>query len=229
MIFFGAIFNAILVATGGIIGRLFGHLLKESMRQTLLMANCLAVIYIGISGTLVSENLLIIILSLFFGALLGEWLDLDKHIDNFGKWLQGKLVAPGSNSTIAEGFVTMTLISCVGSMAIMGSLQSGLTGSHETLIAKSVIDFITCVIIASTLGLGASFAAIPIFLYEAGIVALASFVSQWLSHPMINEMSAVGSLLILALGFNLMGLTKIKVSNLLPATFMPILLVPIMM
>lgn len=229
MVFFGAIINAILVAIGGGIGRLFGHLLSQSMRDSLMMANGLAVIYIGISGALASENLLLMILSLFFGTLIGEWLHLENQINRLGDWLQSRLVAPGSQSTVAEGFVTMTLISCVGAMAIMGSLQSGLSGNHETLIAKSVIDFITCVILASTLGLGTSLAAVPLLIYEGSISGAAGFVSQWLTDAMITEMSAVGSLLILALGLNLMGITKIKVSNLLPATFIPIILVPLMM
>lgn len=229
MVFLGAIINAALVAIGGLLGRLFGHLLSQSMRDSLMMANGLAVIYIGISGALVSENLLLLILSLFFGTLIGEALHLENHITRFGDWLQRRLVGSESQSTLAEGFVTMTLISCVGAMAIMGSLQSGLTGNHETLIAKAVIDFITCIIIASTLGLGTSLAALPLLIYEGGIAGAAGFVSQWLTDPMINEMSAVGSLLILALGLNIMGITKIKVSNLLPATFIPIILVPLMM
>lgn len=160
------------------------------------------------------------------GAIIGELLDLDKRMMALGDWVQKHTarLSAGSKTSISEGFVTASLLFCVGAMAIVGALQDGLTGDHSTLFAKSLLDGISSIVFAASLGVGVMFSAIAIFLYQGVIAVLASFLSPLLGDAVIAEMTCVGSLLIVALSLNMLNLTKIKVMNLVPAIFLPILL-----
>ena len=191
----------------------------------------LCVLFLGISGCLKGSNSLIAILSMVLGALIGELLDLDRRMRSLGDWVQKRtehLVRGGGQASISEGFVTASLLFCVGAMAIVGALQDGLTGDHATLFAKSLLDGISSVVFGASLGLGVAFSAVAIFLYQGSIALLASFLQPYLGDAVIAEMTCVGSLLIVALSFNMLGLTKIKVMNLVPAIFWPILLCLVM-
>ena len=168
--------------------------------------------------------MIISILSMVTGTVLGEWIDIDRQLTRAGHWLQSRLISGASDSTFAESFVNCTIFVCVGAMAIVGSMQSGISGSHEILYAKSLIDFVSTIVMAAALGPGAALASVVVFLYEALLTVSASAVSVYLTTPVVNEMTCVGSLIIMAIGLNMLKVTEIKVANFLIAPFLPILL-----
>lgn len=227
MVILGAIVNAISVVVGAGVGTTFGHLLKEQTRQGIMLAISLVVIFIGIQGALNTQTLIVLVLSLVIGTLIGESFDFDGKFNHFAQKLQDKLADDGG-STFQEAFVSATLFVVVGAMAIIGSLQSGLSLDHSTMYAKSILDFVFVFVLSSTLGIGASFAAIPLFIYEAALALLAAFLAPLLGEAVVTEIGAVGSLTIMGLGFNLLQITDIKVMNIAPSMFMPIILIPLL-
>lgn len=188
----------------------------------------LCVIYIGISGSLKGTDTMLIIISIAVGAFIGEIIDLDKRLNNLGEYLEKKFSKGNGKVTIAEGFVTSSLLFCVGAMAIVGSLESGISGNHDTLFAKSMLDGISSIIFTSTLGYGVMLSVVTVLIYQGSITLFANQISVYLSDEVIVNMTAVGSLLILGLGLNMLKVTNIKVANLLPAILLPILLTVIM-
>jgi uncharacterized membrane protein YqgA involved in biofilm formation len=204
------------------IGKLLNRI-PESMRTTVMYAIGLSVIVIGLQRGLKSENFLIVIISLVMGAVFGELMQLEEKLNQLGLWLERKMGSVGSTGkgSIAEGFVTATLIFVIGAMAIIGALDSGIRGDHDVLYTKGLIDGFTSIILTTTLGVGVIFSAIPVMLYQ-GIIALFAtqintFIPQVLMDQFIVEMTATGGVMIFAIGLNLTGLVKIKVANLLPA------------
>ena len=185
-------------------------------------ATALAVVYIGIDGMLNGENTLILVLSMVIGGVIGTLLNLDGHLESLGNKIENKF--SNGNGKIAEGFVSATLLFCVGAMTIVGSLQSGLSGNHEMLFTKSILDLISSIVLASTLGWGVMLAAVSVFAIQGSIVLLAQAVEPFLSTAVIAEMTCAGSVLILALALNMLGITKIKLMNFVPAIFIPIVL-----
>ena len=171
------------------------------------------------------ERTLVIIISMVLGVIIGEIIDLDKRINGLGDRIQTLMKGRGGN--VAQGFVSASLLFCVGSMAIVGSLNSGITGDHSIQITKGVIDMVSSIIFASTLGVGVLFSAVLVLIYQGLISLLAAYVAPFLSGDVITCMTAVGSLVIIALGLNLLGITKMKISNYIPAIFLPILFVPL--
>ena len=237
----GTIINALAVLAGSMAGLLLKWLaahfssrlpagsaaLGQRLQSIIMNGVALCVLYIGISGALKGNNTLVAILSMVAGAITGELLDLDRRMSSLGDWVQKKtarLVQSGDGATVSEGFVTASLLFCVGAMAIVGALENGLTGNYETLQAKSLLDGISAIVFASSLGIGVAFSAAALFLYQGSISLLASVLSPFLQDAVIAEMTCVGSLLIVALALNMLNLTKIKVMNLVPAIFLPILL-----
>ena len=216
----GAIVNTLAAVVGGLLGSLLKKGIPERFADLVQKGLALCVLYIGIKGSLVGTNTLVTILSLVLGAILGELLNIDGAIERLGAWAQRKLSKGGSR--LGEGFVTASLLFCVGSMAVVGSLQSGLTGNHETIFTKSMLDFVSAIILASTLGLGVCLSGAFVLVYQGAIVLLARWAAPILSDYVVAEMSCAGSLLIVALGLNMLGITKLKVANLLPAMFLPI-------
>lgn len=222
MVLLGAAVNAAAIFIGAGLGLLFKKGIPERMQKTLTAALGLCVVFIGIQGALKGEQLLIEVLSLVLGALLGEWIDLDRRLNRFGAFLQKKLTK-NDQSSFGEAFVSSTLFVCVGAMAIVGAIEAGMRGKFDTYYTKALLDGVTILIFTSTLGFGCFFSGAVLFVYEGALSLAAQFVSAFLSDAMITEMSAVGSILILAIGLNLLNVTKIKVANLLPAAFLPIL------
>lgn len=221
----GTIVNTAAVAAGGCIGLLFKKGLPEKLADTLMKGLGLCTLYLGITGVLKGENSLLVILSMVGGVLIGEGIDLDLRVTQLGNWLERLFHSgKGGKVSIAEGFVTSSLLFCVGAMAIVGSLQSGLTGNQEMLYNKSMLDFVAAVIFASSLGAGVVLAAGFVFLYQGAITLMAAWIAPFLTDRVVNEMTCVGSLIILGLAFNMLGMTKLKVMNYVPAVFMPILL-----
>lgn len=203
------------VILGGLLGMLFGKVLKKNLTDAAMIGIGLCTVYIGISGSLKGENVLITIGAMVFGAMIGTRLDLDGAMTRLGH--KAQLLTRNRFGQVAEAFVAAALLFCVGAMSVTGALEAGLRGDHATLMAKSALDFVAAIMLASTLGIGVVFAALAVVLYEGAIVLLAYLVAPVLTPSAVNEMSCAGSLVLLALGLNLLGITKIKVADLLPA------------
>ena len=211
-------FSAVLGAKGVRLG--------ERLQAIVMQGVALCVLYIGVTGSLKGQNTLVAILSMVIGAILGELLDLDSRMGKLGQWVQDKLshILKSGGGSVAEGFVTAALLFCVGAMAIVGALENGLTGNFDTLKAKAVLDGVSAIVFASSLGIGVALSAGAVLIYQGVIALAAGALSPLLGEAVIAEMTCVGSLLIVALSFNMLGITKIKVMNLVPAIFLPILL-----
>ena len=219
MVLLGTIINVLLIVIGAIIGR-FLHNIPERMKETVMYGIGLAVAVIGIQMTFASTQILIVIISIVVGAVLGEWLDLDEKVNQLGQWIERKMPKKQKGPSVAQGFVTATLIFVVGSMAIIGAIDSGLRNDHDVLIMKGIIDGFTSIILSSTLGIGVAFAALPVFLYQGLITLFSTQISKFIPTELldffISEMTATGGLMIFAIGLNLIGITKIRVANLIP-------------
>lgn len=220
----GTIVNTIAVIVGALVGLLLKKGLPDQLADTLMKGLGLCTLYLGISGSLKGENSLILIISIVIGALIGEGLKLEDKIGSFGNWIEKKFKKDGQTTSIAQGFVTSSLVFCVGAMAIVGSLQSGLQGNYEMLFNKSMLDFVAAIIFASTLGVGVVFAAGFVFVYQGAITLLARWIAPFLSDNTIAEMTCVGSVLIIGLALNMLGITKLKIMNYVPAVFVPIII-----
>lgn len=236
----GTIINALAILAGSAVGMgihaLAGRFsavlgakgvrLGERLQAIVMQGVALCVLYIGVTGSLKGQNTLVAILSMVIGAILGELLDLDSRMGKLGQWVQDKLshILKSGGGSVAEGFVTAALLFCVGAMAIVGALENGLTGNFDTLKAKAVLDGVSAVVFASSLGIGVALSAGAVLIYQGVIALSAGALSPLLGEAVIAEMTCVGSLLIVALSFNMLGITKIKVMNLVPAIFLPILL-----
>ena len=217
---FGTFINTLSIIAGGLIGLLFRKGIPEKYNVSVIYAIGLAVILVGLKSAFKSDDLLLVIFSMAIGSVIGELLRIEDHLENLGNWFEYKL--SGAADGISRGFVTASLVYCIGSMAIVGAMESGLTGNHQTLYAKSVLDGITSIIFASTFGVGVLFAAASVFVYQGLITIAAASLKHVLVTPVINQMSAVGGLLIMAIGFNLLDMQKLKVGNMLPAIFVPL-------
>ncbi|MBU5256039.1 DUF554 domain-containing protein [Tissierella praeacuta] len=216
----GTIVNALAIIMGALFGIGIRKGIKDDYKNTIMDGIGLSVIVIGIMGGIKSENIILVIGSVVLGSIIGEVIGIENKLDNLGDFLQTKF--GGKDSNFSKGFVTASLVYCVGAMAIVGSLESGIQGSHETLFAKSILDGISSIIFASTLGIGVAFSSIPVFIYQGSITILADFVRNLLTPEVVNEMSSVGGLLIMAIGINILGIKKIRVGNMLPSVFIPI-------
>ena len=227
MILFGTIVNTVGVLGGGLIGLVIHKLLHRGIptrySERIMQGIGLCTIYIAAGSLLDGSKTLVTVLSMVLGAVIGELLDLDGKITRIGQKLEGRFGGSGEGNFV-QGFLSATLLFCVGTMAILGSLDAGLRNDHATLLAKSVMDTISACIFASTLGLGVLFSAVPLFLYQGGITLLSSVVGPYLTEGVIAEMNTVGSLLLLGLSLDLLGIKKLKLMNYIPAIFLPILL-----
>lgn len=223
MVLLGSLVNSAAIILGGSIGLALKKGLSDRIASAVMNALALCVLYIGVSGMLKGENILITILSMVFGTLVGEWIDLDKKINQLGDEIESRVSSENKEHSVSNGFVTASLLFCVGAMAIVGALQSGLTGNHDTLFAKSLIDGIAAIVMASSLGIGVLLSAVLILVYEGGITLFANVLAPLLTDSVINEMTCVGSLLIVGLALNMLKLTNLKIMNYAPAVFFPIL------
>ena len=227
MMLTGTLVNAAGILLGGGAGLLVHRLMRrgvpERYSDMVMKGIGLCTVYIAATGLLDGSKSLVTILSVVLGAILGEWLDLDGKIRALSGKLEQRFARQG-DAGFAQGFMAATLLFCVGTMAIKGSLDGGLRGDHATLYAKSVMDTISACIFSSTLGLGVLFSAVPVVLYQGAITLLASVAGPYLGAGVIAEMNTVGSLLLLGLSLDLLGITHLKLMNYIPAMFMPILL-----
>jgi hypothetical protein len=220
----GTLVNALAIIGGSLLGLLFRKGIADNFKEIILSGVGLAVILIGIKSALVSDSLMIVIFSVIIGALLGEALKIEKKLEALGTFLERRVAAKSSDSSsFARGFVTASLVFCVGSMAIVGSLESGLTGNHQTLFAKSVLDGVTSVIFSSAMGLGVMFSGFAVLIYQGLITLTAVLMKNLLVPETIEQMTSVGGLLIMAIGFNMLKITAIRVGNLIPGIFLPLI------
>ena len=224
----GVIVNTITIIGGGIIGLIINKGIPERLNKTIMDGIALVVMYIGISGALKGDNPLYVVICISIGAFIGELIDFDKLLNKFGEYMDKKFsknkVDEDDDKELSRGFVSASLLFCVGAMAVVGAIQSGLNGDHSTLLAKSVLDGVSSIFFAASMGLGVILSSIAVFIYE-GIIALgAGALSSILSDSVVTYMTCVGSLLIFALGLNMLKICNIKVANLLPSMFIPIIL-----
>lgn len=221
----GTIVNSLTIVICALIGRFIIKGLPARFEEIIKKAIGLSIIYVGVSGVMQNERVMLLIISMVAGSIIGEWIDIDNRMNQLGIWAEKRMGYEDGN--FAKGFVNATLLFCTGSMAIVGAMNGGLQGNHDMLFAKSILDGVISIVFASTMGIGVVFSAIPVFLYEGAIALGAGFIKDWLTLEIITEMSAVGSLLIAALGFNFLEVKTIKVANMIPAIFFPWLYIAI--
>ncbi|WP_010260298.1 DUF554 domain-containing protein [Treponema primitia] len=215
----GPVVNAITIVVCALAGCFLIRGIPERFEEIIKKAIGLSIMYVGIRGAMDNQRVLLLIMSMVIGAVIGEFINIDRLMNRFGDWTERKLNMRGG--TFSKGFVTASILFCTGSMAIVGSMQSGLQGNHETLFAKSILDGSISLVFGASMGIGVVFSAIPVLVYQAGIALASMAVKDFLSPDIIREMSAVGNLLVAAIGFNFLGVKEIRVANLIPAIFIP--------
>jgi Uncharacterized membrane protein, possible Na+ channel or pump len=233
MIGLGTIVNAAAIIFGALIGLLLKNGISERYKIILMQAIGLSVVIIGISGTLQGmykvldtgkldrSYIMTMIFSLVIGSITGEALGIEKRLENLGEKLQNRFSKSGG--TFAEGFVTASLVYCIGAMAIMGALEDGLMNNYSTLFSKAILDGVSAVVFSATMGIGVLFSSVPVFVYQGSITLLAGALKPVLTPEVISQISVVGSVLILGIGINILEIKKIKVGNMLPAIFIPVI------
>ncbi len=216
----GTFVNCLAILAGSILGLLFKNGIPEKYNNTIMQTVSLCVILVGLKTALGCDDLIVVIVSMALGAIIGEMIGIENLLERLGKVLEDRFAKEGSS--FSTGFVTASLLYCVGSMAIVGSLESGLLGKHDTLFAKSCLDGITAIILTSSLGIGVAFSLVPVLIYQGSITLAAGVLQPLLVPAVISQMSGAGGLLILGLGVNMLLKQKIKVGNMLPAVFIPL-------
>lgn len=213
----GTIVNVVAIFLGCSVGLILKSKFPEKIEKIIMQALGLASLLIGMQMAIKADNILLVIFSLVIGGVIGEIIDIEAGLERFGERIKRKFKSNNTSERFVEGFLTASLLYCVGSMAIMGAIKEGLSGNPDILYAKSLLDGVTSIAFTAAMGIGVLFSAIPVFLYQGGITLLARTIKDFLSPEIINEMTAVGGILIWGIGFGLLGIKKIKVGNLLPA------------
>lgn len=216
----GTFVNTLAIIAGSLLGVSLRRGISEAYKETVIAAIGLAVLLIGFKSALQTDDLLLVIISLALGAVIGEMLKIEARLEALGHWIGNRLGRSGEG--VAQGFVTASLVFCVGAMAIVGALESGLTGNHQTLFAKSLLDGVTSIIFASTLGIGVIFSSVSVLIYQGAITLAATYLKPLLTTGVVAQMSAVGGLLIVAIGLNILGIKKLRIGNMLPGLFLPL-------
>lgn len=224
----GTIVNVLAIFFGSLLGTVMRKGFKEEYKEIIFNGVSLSVLFVGISGTIANmidpaSHPVLFIISLLVGGLLGQYLDIEGKLEKFGNLIENKMRKDTKERSISQGFVTASLIFCVGTMAIMGSLESGLQGVHKTLFAKAVLDGVISIVLSASLGIGVALSGISVLLYQGILTILAQWIEPFMTEDMIREISIVGGILIFAIGLNLMEVKKIKVGNLLPAVLIPVI------
>lgn len=214
---FSVLVNTFTVILGSIIGLVCKKGIPDRLSNAVMTGIGLCTMVIGITGVLSGSNTLVLILSIVLGVIVGELLDLDGRVNGLVEKVAAKTAGEGKAAQISQGFITACLLFCIGAMTIVGSLNAGLKGDHEMILTKSLLDFISSIMLSATLGIGVLFSAVFVLVFQGGIVLLAQYLAPLLSDAVVNELTCAGSLMILALGLNIMGITKIKVINFIPA------------
>ncbi len=220
----GTIINALAILLAGLVGLMLRKGLPENMSKSMQDGLGLLVMIIGIQFAFKAENLAIVGISLALGAIIGEWRQWEAKLNSLGEVLQRRF-GNGEDNQFVKGFVSASLLFCIGAMAVIGALEDGLTGNYQILLVKSILDGIFSLIFAASMGVGVLFSALPVFIYQGTISLAAQVIKPILTDPMLNNITALGGVLIAGLGLNLVGVTRIRVANLLPG----IIIVPFIM
>jgi len=223
----GTLINAAAILLGTAVGLLARKGIPNRLQDTVIQGQGLCVILIGLTSALKTTDSMAVIICMVVGGLIGSAIDIEKRLNQLGQFIERKVSPGGEQGGIAKGFVTASLVYCVGAMAIVGAIDSGLRGDHSTLIAKSVLDGVMSIFFASTLGVGVGLSALAVLVYQGLIAILAMWIEPLLTEAIITQMSAVGGLLIAGIGLNMIYDKHIAVGNLLPAIFMPMLYIPL--
>ncbi len=218
----GTIVNGLAILLGGMLGLCFKRGIPKRFEEIIMSGIAIIVGVMGIEYALLSTNFLMVIISIVIGAILGEWIDIEAKLNNLGETI--KKILNSDSNTFVEGMITATLLYCVGSMAIMGSLDSGITGDHSILYTKAVMDGITTILLANSMGIGVIFSVIPLIAYQGTITILANIIEPFLETALIQEVSAVGGILLIGLALSVLEIKKVKVANLLPAMLVMVVL-----
>lgn len=228
----GTLVNSAAIVVGAVAGTLLRRGIPAAWKETILAAMGLCVTVIGMKMAQGSAHLVLVVVSLALGALVGEALDLDGRLTRFGQWLQRRLLgnrSAATGSSLGEAFVSASLLFCIGAMTIVGAIEDGLAGNHEILFAKASLDGVISVVLASTLGIGVALSAVSVLVYQGAITLLSFWMQQFLTEAVIEEISATGGVMILAIGLNLLGVTKIRLANLIPGLAVLVLLAEIVL
>lgn len=225
----GTLINVALILIGCGLGLVLCKGIPERLQSTVMRALGLSVVLIGISGAIKTSDTMCVIVSMAVGSFLGSALNIERRLEQLGDFAERKLGShAGGQGSISKGFVTASLVYCVGAMAIVGAIDSGINGNHATLIAKGMLDGVSAIIFTSTMGIGVALSAVAVLVYQGAIALLATWVAPLLTEAMIGEMSAVGGLLIVGIGLNMLyDKEHVPVGNMLPAIFMPLIYLPI--
>ena len=230
----GTLVNMAAILIGSGLGLLLKNGIPKRLQTTISSAVGLCLIFVGITGaikglmnvsgtTFKTKDTLVVVICMAVGAAIGEWLDLEQKMENLGDWVKSKLPRGASTSNFTEAFVSTSLVFCIGAMAIVGSIEDSLNHDYTILFTKAVMDGVLSVVFAASMGIGVAFSMFPIGIYQGGITLLAGLVKPYLTDLMIGRLSCIGSILIFALGLNLTIGTKIKIANMLPAVFLPVI------
>ncbi len=229
----GTLINAAAILAGGILGLTFGKFMKPRYQETLTMACGVSVIFLGIAGTmekmmtvtaqgLVSGGTMMIIGSFVLGSLLGEWMNIEQHLEEFGGWLKRK-TGSSRDHRFVDGFVTASLTVCIGAMAVVGAIQDGIYGDYSILLAKAALDFIIILVMSASMGKGCLFSAVPVGLFQGSVTLLARLIEPFMTEGALDNLSLTGSMLIFCVGVNLLWGKKVKVANMLPALLIAVI------
>ncbi|ASK61776.1 hypothetical protein CFK37_06205 [Virgibacillus phasianinus] len=220
MALYGTLINGACIIVGSLLGLFFSKI-PERYKETVMHGIGLAVILIGLQMAFSTETIIVVLLSLLTGAIIGEFVHVEEGLNRLGAWIGGKFTTKNENFSVAQGFITASLIFGIGAMSVIGALDSGIRGDHGILITKGIIDGFVALVLTTTLGFGVVFSVIPVVLYQGTIALLATQITKWLPESFLNgfivELTAVGGLLIVAIGLNLLKLTQIRIGNLLPS------------
>ena len=233
MIGLGTIINVAAIIIGGLIGLIFSRAISARYQETLMQANGVCVLFVGISGTiqemmavtsdgLKSGGTMMIVISFAVGSLLGEWINLERRIEQFGNWLKIK-TGNGREKLFVDGFVTASLTVSIGAMAVVGAIQDGISGDHSTLILKAVLDMLIICVMSASMGKGCIFAAIPVGVLQGLITLLARAIQPVMTETALSNLSLTGSMLIFCVGINLLWEKKLKVANMLPSVIIAVI------
>jgi len=217
----GVLVNVFAIIFGSLIGLLLRKGISERYKNIVMQAIGLSVLIIGIVGAIKTEEIILLVISLVLGGLIGTFLKIEKNLEKLGDSLENKFQS--SNAQFSKGFVMASLVYCVGAMAIVGSIEAGVNGNNEVLFTKAILDGVTAVFFTASLGYGVLFSSIPVFIYQGSITVFGIYIKDYLNDSMINEVSAVGSVLILGIGLSMLEIKKINVGDLLPAVIIPII------
>ena len=213
----GVLVNSVSVLIGGLIGLIFKSKISDKVSKPVMVGLGVCVLYIGISGSLQGENVLIAISAIVLGIITGTVLNIDDNINKLANKVEQRFKKENSGESLSEGFVTATLLFCIGAMTITGSIQAGLANDNSILITKAILDFVSAIMLAASLGRGVLLSSISLLITQGLLVVLSSIIAPYINDTVINEITSVGSLIIILIGTNLMGITKVKVADFLPA------------